>query len=244
MPDVPLLGCWCRLGAPQVADVVARCGHDWMCLDLQHGLADYRDVSAIADRLAGTATDFYVRVSWKDPSAIMKALDAGAKGTIVPMVETAAEVEEAVRASRYPPEGNRSSAGLGIGGRDTAAANAAVRCGVMIETAASLDHLSEILSVPGLDFVLVGPEDLSLTTGLASSSEDDERERERIFESITSACHSHGVLPGIFCGDAATSVHRAGQGYRFLATSTDLGLIADAAARTLSHVRAGLTESA
>ncbi len=207
-------------------------------------MADYRDVSSIAQRLGGTATDFYVRVAWKDPSAIMKALDAGAKGTIVPMVETAAEVEEAVGASRYPPQGNRSFAGLGIGRGDTAAANAAVRCGVMIETAAALDHLSEILSVPGLDFILVGPEDLSLACGVASLTERAARERERIFESVANACHSHGVLAGIFCGDSATSVHRAAQGYRFLAASTDLGLIADAATRTLADVRAGLSESA
>jgi 4-hydroxy-2-oxoheptanedioate aldolase len=215
-----------------------------MCLDLQHGLADYRDVTTIADRLAGTGTDFYVRVPWKNPSGIMKALDAGARGTIVPMVETVAEVEEAVRASHYPPEGNRSFAGLGIGGPDTVAANATVRCGVMIETAGALDHLGDILSVPGLDFVLVGPEDLALTCGLASPSEDDERELERIFESVATACDAHGVLPGIFCGDAATSVHRASQGYRFLAASTDLGLIADAATRTLRDVRAGLSEPA
>ena len=114
----PWLGCWCRVESPFAIDAVAASGFDWLCLDLQHGLAGYSDVVALAQRLAVTATEFYIRVPWNDPSAIMKSLDAGVHGVIVPMVENASEVERAVSAVRYPPLGTRSSAGLGRGGAD------------------------------------------------------------------------------------------------------------------------------
>jgi 4-hydroxy-2-oxoheptanedioate aldolase len=236
----PRIGCWCRVESPFAIDAVAASGFDWLCLDLQHGLASHGDVFALARQLAVTSTEFYVRVPWNDPSAIMKALDAGVHGVIVPMVENATEVELAVSAARYPPLGARSSAGLGRGGANPAEANALVKCGAMIETAAAVNDLDNILSVSGLDFVLVGPEDLSLSLGLNASDEAVVRAREEIFGEIADACVRHEVTAGIFCGDVASTIAWARRGYRFLALATDLALLAQAATAAVRDVRTEL----
>jgi 4-hydroxy-2-oxoheptanedioate aldolase len=238
------VGCWCRLESPFAIDVVAASGFDWLCLDLQHGLAGYHDLVALAQRLAHTTTEFYVRVPWNDPSSIMKSLDAGVHGVIVPMIENASEVERAVSAVRYPPLGSRSSAGLGRGGADPVKANASVSCGVMIETAAAVADLSDILSVPGLDFVLVGPEDLSLSLGLDAPDDAVVCARDEIFAEIARACSLHNVTAGMFCGDVAATIEWARRGYRFLALATDLALLRRAATAEVRAVRKELSDPA
>ena len=113
----------------------------------------------------------------------------------------------------------------------------------MIETAAAVDDLNNILSVRGLDFVLVGPEDLSLSLGLNASDDAVVRARDEIFGEIADACARHGVTAGIFCGDVASTIEWARRGYRFLALATDLALLAGAARAAVREVRNELTSS-
>ncbi len=97
------VGGWLSIGNAYTAEVMANLGFDWLCVDLQHGLIDYQDLTAMLPAISTTETTPIVRVPWNEPYEIMKALDAGAYGVIVPMVNNREEALRAVSACRYPP---------------------------------------------------------------------------------------------------------------------------------------------
>jgi len=101
-------GGWCVVPGSFTAEVMARAGFDWICIDIQHGLMGQQDMVGMLQGVAATAVPSMVRVPWNDPGWIMKALDAGAAGVIVPMVNSPEEAAAAAGACRYPPEGYRS----------------------------------------------------------------------------------------------------------------------------------------
>ena len=100
---------WLSVSHGFTAEVMARQGFDALCVDLQHGTAEMKDVAPMLQAISQTDTVPVVRVAWNEPAAIMKALDLGAYGIIVPLVNTPAEAAMAVAACRYPPVGMRSS---------------------------------------------------------------------------------------------------------------------------------------
>ncbi|MDF3608193.1 aldolase/citrate lyase family protein [Paracoccus sp. DMF-8] len=173
-----IVGYWTQLPVPAVQERAARHGYDYVCFDAQHGFLDYPailngliGVDAGA-ALAGTACGGMVRVAANDPALIGQALDAGAQGVIVPLIDRPEQAAAAVRACRFPPEGGRSygpmRAGLRSGPR-TAGMNAEIACVAMIETREGLDNLDAIAAVPGLDGLYVGPGDLMLALGAKPS---------------------------------------------------------------------------
>src|SRR5206468_11961199 len=132
------------------AEMLANAGFDWLCVDLQHGLVDYRDLTHMLPAISTTQTTPIVRVSGNDPKEIMKVLDAGAMGVIVPLVNNRAEAAAAISACRYPPDGTRSFGPIRAalyGGRGYAAeANGEIACIVTIETAQGIGKAEEILT--------------------------------------------------------------------------------------------------
>src|SRR5256885_3621393 len=120
---------------------MGRAGYDWVCIDTQHGLSGYDQMLPMLQALSATGTPAFVRVPWNQPSDIMKALDAGAEGVVVPMVNSQEEARRAVGACRYPPQGFRSwgptRAALQVTGFGPESANRAVR---------SEEHTSELQS--------------------------------------------------------------------------------------------------
>ena len=105
----PAIGGFLSIPHAFAAEVMAHTGLDWLCIDMQHGCIDYSDAVNMLTAISTTAVTPIVRVPWNEPSVIMKALDAGAYGVIVPMVSNRAEAERAVAACRYPPTGMRSN---------------------------------------------------------------------------------------------------------------------------------------
>ena len=116
------IGAWCMLAGGLITEVVTATGPDWMCLDTQHGLIDDASMRTMVQAAELRGTPVFVRVPWNDEAAIMRALDAGAEGVIVPMVNSEAEARKAAGASRYPPVGFRSwgplRSGMAIPGFD------------------------------------------------------------------------------------------------------------------------------
>ncbi len=102
------IGGWLSLANTHTAELMANAGFDWLCIDLQHGLLDYQNLLHMLPAISTTETTPLVRVSGNDPKEIMKVLDAGAMGVIVPLVNTREEAARAIAACRYPPEGERS----------------------------------------------------------------------------------------------------------------------------------------
>lgn len=236
------LGCWLTLPCSFSAEMMAHVGFDWLCVDMQHGLIDYgQTVTMLQGMSSGGLLSPLVRVPWNEPGMIGKCLDAGALGVIVPLVNTRAEAEAVVRACRYMPVGARSFGPLRaeyvLGDDYYAHANEDVCCIVMIETGRAVGNLDEILSVPGVDAVYVGPADLSVSLGLEPAADHDEEVFSAAIDDILAACRRHGVVPGIACGDEAIVPKRLEQGFLMVEIASDDALLAAAARRVLRKFR-------
>ena len=235
------LGGWCAIPSSFSAELMGRAGFDWVCIDMQHGLIGYDAMVPMLQALAITQTPAFVRVPWNEPDTIMKALDAGAAGVIVPMVASPDEAAKAVGACRYPPVGYRSwgpiRAALGITAFSPDSANENVVCAVMVETKEAVGSLEQILAVPGIDAVFVGPSDLALSNGLFPSPTIQNPEYQRQMEAIIAVCRRHQTVTGIYCVDAPTAVRWRDAGFQMLALKSDALLLRHAADELLYILR-------
>jgi 4-hydroxy-2-oxoheptanedioate aldolase len=181
------------------------------------------------------------RVPWNDPARLMKILDAGAYGVICPMINTREEAEALIQACKYPPRGYRSfgpvRASIYAGSDYSEHANDDVVVMPMIETAAALRNLDEILSVPGVDAVYVGPADLSLALGCKPRLDQTDAPVVEAQQQIVEACKRHGVVAGIHNGTAAYSLKMIAAGYRFVTLASDSRFLAARAAEEVAAVR-------
>lgn len=173
----------------------------------------------------------------------MKMLDAGCMGIICPMVSTRQETKAFVGACRYPPRGYRSfgpTRAMLYGGPDYAErANDTVVTIAMIETAAAVDNLEDILSVPGLDAVYIGPSDLSQSLGAPPRADLTEPRLVAVIERILAAARSHGVVAGIHTMSTEYALRMIEQGFQFVTIQSDARLLAAAAAHTLREMGRG-----
>lgn len=237
------VGAWLSLGNVHIAELIANAGFDWVVLDLQHGLLDYADLLRMLPAISTTDTTPLVRVSGNNLPEINKALDAGAMGVIVPLVNTAEQAAAAVSACRYPPDGTRSfgptRAAL-YGGRGYAAeANGQIACIAMIETQEGLDNLEAIVATPGLGAIYVGPADLALSLGLPARGDTDEPRHLAAVEKILAACKRQGVPAGIHTGGLEWSRRRLAMGFDFVTLGSDAGFLMQAASADLAAIRGG-----
>lgn len=232
-------GGWLSIPSSFSAEVMANQGFDWLCIDMQHGLIDYQVAFTMLQAISTTPTIPFVRVPWNEFGIIGKVLDAGALGVIVPMVNSVEEARAAVAACRYFPDGSRSfgptRAAYYAGADYYAGANQQVACIPMIETKQAVDRLDDILSVPGIDAVYVGPADLSITLGLQPRM-DNEGAFEEARLRIAERCAAHGVIAGIHANATLAEKHAAA-GYRMITVSGDAGSIAAGAANDLRMAR-------
>lgn len=236
-----LYGGWCSIPSPFVAEVMGRAGFDWVCIDMQHGLVAPADVVGMLQALDVTGTPPIVRVPWNDPAAIMRALDAGAHGVIVPMVNDVEAARAAVAACRYAPEGIRSwgpvRAALRSGATEPSEANRQVLCMVMIETVEAVENLDAILDVEGVEGVFVGPSDLAVSLGDDPRNPPTARHEEAV-DAIVARCKERDVLAGIFCLDVERAERYGAKGYRLINLQSDARMLRDRATSMLADVRA------
>ncbi|MDX6631472.1 MAG: 4-hydroxy-2-oxoheptanedioate aldolase [Gaiellales bacterium] len=236
-------GGWCMVPSAFATEVVSASGCDWLCIDLQHGLIGDDAMRTMVQAAAIRATPVAVRVPWNEPASIMRALDAGADGVIVPMVNTAAEAAQAVAATRYPPLGYRSwgpvRSIMAEPAFDPARGNERSVCIVMVETVEAFGNLEAILEVPGVDSVLVGPSDLAIShSGDTSGAGSSERDVAMIRE-IAAACARRGLAAAISCGSGEEVRRWQAAGYTLLALPSDAALLGAGMASVLAAVREG-----
>ncbi|WP_431904582.1 HpcH/HpaI aldolase family protein [Amycolatopsis thermoflava] len=237
-----ILGYWSVLDAPVATERIARLGYDYVCLDAQHGLLGYAGLlSSLTAIDAGGASVGLVRVEANDPTPIGRALDAGAAGVIVPLVDSAEDAAKAVSASRYPPVGRRSygpmRSGLRIGPAP-ADAHAATVVIAMIETPEGLAAVEEICATPGLDGVYVGPSDLRLAVGGAHVADRSvDAEFEAAVRTVCDAAKAAGIAAGIHTPDGATAAARLAQGYTFASIASDVVHLENTARAHLAAAR-------
>jgi 2-keto-3-deoxy-L-rhamnonate aldolase RhmA len=159
---------------------------------------------------------------------IKQALDCGAQGIIVPMVNTAEQARDAVRFARFPPVGERGGGGLaahlGFGvSRPVymAQANAEILVGIQIETVEALENLDAILDVPGIDMIFIGPNDLHLSLGLPAMFWSDHAPFQDAIAKIRAGCASRGLPLGTLCRDAGQARARTSEGMTFIGLGSD-----------------------
>jgi len=234
------IGGWLSIPSSYSAEIMAHQGFDWLCVDTQYGVIDYSSAVPMLQAISTTETMPFVRVPWNEPSVIMKYLDAGAYGIIIPMVSNREDAERAVQACRYPPRGMRSYGPnritLYAGAGQTSEADDEVACIVMIETAEALEKLDEILAVPGVDAAYIGPSDLSLAIGLPPRADNPDQKHRDTVRRIQDACLKHGVVPGIHCNSAAFVAEKIQEGFKMVMLTSDSILINRGAASELAAV--------
>jgi len=222
--DTPSLGCWLKVPSSTTAEIAARAGFDYVCVDMQHGMVDRSDLLAMLQAIQPHSRRTLVRVPANEFSVIGWALDMGATGVIVPLVNSAADAEAAIRAARYPPDGDRSmgpTRAIRIFGEACVEqAGGAIQCIPMIETRRALENLDEILAVPGVDLVYVGPSDLSVNLGLGRGNNDGDPAFDEALAAILDACRRHSVVPGIH-SNASLAKRRLEAGFRVLTVAED-----------------------
>lgn len=229
-------GGWLAIASPLTAEIMGGIGFDYLCIDMQHGAADYSQALAMFQAMQGSQSVPIARVPWNEPGIIGRVLDAGAHAIIVPMVNSVAEAQAAVAACRYPPEGSRSWGPMRAArlhdGYSPSTANAGVVCIPMIETAQAVAALDDILAVAGIDAIYVGPADLSISFGLPPGSDNDGPFDEAITKIIAS-CEAHGVVPGIHTTPQLAEKRRS-QGFRMITVTTDAIALASGASSMLA----------
>ena len=240
------LGGWLSVPSAMTAEATARAGFDYVCLDVQHGAIDYSDVVTMIPAIELGGSRPIARAPWNEPGMIGKLLDAGAHGVIIPMVNTAAEAEAAVRACRYAPAGARSSGPTLVQMRTDRPyfewARDNVACIPMIETVQAVENLDEILTVPGIDAVYVGPSDLSITLGLGPGNHDESAVFVEALDTIAAACARAGIVAGIHA-TGALAADRLDRGYRMATVAGDVQAMKAGLAAELAQAR-GATSSA
>ena len=236
------IGGWLSIPSSFSAEVMAHQGFDWLCVDMQHGIIDYQVAVTMLQAISTTETTPIVRVSWNDPAQIMKALDAGAYGVIIPLINTRADAEAAVAACRYPPDGFRSSGptrAVLYSGRDYQEhANHEVLCICMIETRQGIENIDEICSVPGLDLVYIGPADLSLALGLPPRADVEEQLHLDTVQRIRETAHRHGIRAGMHCASAAFAAKKVMEGFDIVMLTSDVACLSRAAGEQVSALHA------
>jgi 4-hydroxy-2-oxoheptanedioate aldolase len=235
-------GGWCMISSPFAAEVLSAAGCDWLCIDLQHGLIDEDAMRSMVQAAAIRATPVVVRVPWNEPGAIMRALDAGAEGVIVPMVNTPDEARAAAGASRYPPLGFRSwgplRSGMAQPDFNPALGNEQTICLVMIETQHAVENVDAILDVPGVDGVFVGPNDLAISHSGGNQGAGTSQRDVEMIERVAVACARRGLVAGISCTGPDDARRWGRAGYSLLGLPSDAGLLGAAMVAQLSSARA------
>lgn len=230
------VGTWMQIPHPSIAEILGQAGYDWVAVDMEHGTVSASQLPDLfrAIELGGTLP--MVRLAQGHPKDCKRALDAGAGGVIVPMVESAEQLREVRDACKWPPAGTRgvgfSRANL-FGKHFTAYRQEAQEplLVAMIEHQRAIDRLDEIVAVDGLDAILVGPYDLSASMGLTgefgASKFIEAMERLRaICEAKGMPCGVHVVAP-----DPVELQKRIEEGYRFLPYSIDSVFLVQSAER-------------
>lgn len=220
------IGSWMQIPDTSVAEIVGQAGYDWVAVDLEHGSIGSHQLPDLFRALELGDTLPLVRLAQGEPRDCKAALDAGAGGVIIPMVETAEHLERLMLACRWPPAGTR---GVGFSranlfGRHFQSYSREAQEPLVvaqIEHIRAVENLRAILQVPGLDAIMIGPYDLSASIGLTAQL--DHADFKALLNTIRSMAHELRVPSGIHVVDPSPDalMTAVSDGFRFVAYSID-----------------------
>jgi len=241
----PSFGTWLSLGNLHATRVLARMGFDWLTLDLEHSPIDWSHAATIFAAVADAGCVPLVRVPEGDHYCIKRALDAGAWGIVVPMVNTVQQAVTAISAAKYPPLGNRSVGG-GMHSLNFAAgvgeyyerANDEILVILQTESPTGVANAEEIYRLPGCDAVFVGPVDLRFNMITADGRRPTDAEHEAMIQQVIQVGRKVAVPTGIHVLTPADALRRAEQGMQFIAIGSELRMMTSAAKEVIEVIGA------
>ncbi len=239
----PSVGTWLSLGSILAARFLARGGWGWLTVDAEHSLVGWETTTHIIASIADAGCTALVRVPANRHDHIKRALDNGAHGIVVPMVNSRAEAEAAVAAAHYPPAGNRSVGGsvhalnFGTTAPDYYAhANEEVLVVLQCEHIQAVENADAIFSVPGIDVIFVGPNDLAASMRSKDGRPPSAEATAQANQHILATCKKHGVAAGYHCMNAEEVRLRIEEGWQFLAVGSELRMMLDASNSMLDRL--------
>lgn len=242
----PVVGSWLGIPSAISARFMASLGFDYLTVDMEHQPIGIEAASHMFTAIAAAGITPLARIPWNTPENIKRVLDCGAAGIVVPMVNTRAEAEAAVAAAKYPPAGIRSVGGaLHAMNFATdpatyyARANDEILVVVQAESPQGVANADEILSVPGVDAVFIGPNDLLAQMGKVPKMETPDPQFVEALDHIVKTAHKYGVAPGIHTADHEACNRRLAQGFRFMAIASDARFLVAGATAELSRANRG-----
>jgi 4-hydroxy-2-oxoheptanedioate aldolase len=225
-------GTWLTLPDVFTAQLMSKMGFDWLTVEMEHTPTTIEMAGANFAVIANAGCVPLVRIPINSVENIKRVLDIGAWGIVVPMVNSRAEAVTVVEAARYRPIGKRSIGGSLHGANfDTdpatyyANANEEILVIIMAEHVDAVNRADEIFSVPGIDAVFIGPNDLHASMGLPPAFDSDNELFNDAVEHIRETAKNHGVASGIHVTDAAQAQRRAEEGFQFIAVASDAGFM-------------------
>lgn len=230
----------CLMPSPEVSEIMAHAGFDWLLLDMQHALVDRQTLVNMIRALDAARVPALVRAPWNRPELVGWVLDAGAAGVVAPMVNSPEEARQLVRACRYAPEGNRSWGALrAMTSRPgyTADVGNKVLVGAMIETIEAVSSIDAILDDGRPDLILVGQSDLAISSGLhPSDARSNDAHIDRVRQ-IADACVRRNVPIVINCDSPEEANRLRVFGCKHFSVGTDFNLLRRAAKTVLESYR-------
>lgn len=232
----PSVGTWLSLGSITAARFMARAGFAWLTTDIEHSLVDWETATHMFASIAEAGCTAFARVPCNRHDHIKRVLDNGAHGIVVPMVNSRQEAEEAVAAVLYPPAGNRS-----VGGSvhalnfDTTApdyyahANDELLVVLQCEHIQAVENADAIFSVPGIDAIFVGPNDLAASMRGKDGKSPSGEATSQALKHVLETCKKHKVAAGYHCTSPEEVLHRIEEGWQFLAIGSELRMMLNGA---------------
>ena len=228
---------------PNLVHILKQGGFDFFILDNEHGTYDYQTMSAMIAAARGAGMGVVVRVPEIRREAILKPLDAGASGILVPMVDTPEQAREVLQHAKYPPVGNRGTCiprphNLYVK-EDLASylaqANQDTLIVMQAETGLSVNNAEKIAATEGVDCIFIGPMDLSVNLGFPGQG-DHPRQIEAI-ESVFDACRKQKKACGVLVFSLDEARTWIDKGMRFVVYSSEIALLAEGAAQITKKLR-------
>jgi 4-hydroxy-2-oxoheptanedioate aldolase len=238
----PAIGTFMALGSTLGAEQLAHLGFDWLLIDQEHGAIDAPLTQSLLQAISTTETIPLIRVPSNREEWISRALDAGAYGVIVPMVNSRAEAEKAVGATKYFPLGYRSNGAnrsryVAPDGDYFAHANEEILCFVMIETTQAIENLEEIATTPGVDGFYIGPSDLAITMGLVPKLDHDAPQHVEAVQKVVEMAKKHNLMAGIHTTGPEEVLRRYKQGFNLCPLGSDGGFVNAGARAAVAALR-------